>query len=172
MTITDDEIKAARALCEAATPGPWTARFDEYVIGDNVSARVSIRNDDGAWVDSERTIVNESMRGDAAFIAASRTLVPRLLDEVERLKAAQVKHEVEIYSARCARYPENLTWRYELALRLKAAGNHAEAIRHFQEVLQDPRRKGAVSLDGRLIDYASIRQAEVLVDKARQIAAH
>lgn len=30
--------------------------------------------------------------------------------------------------------------------------------------------KGAVSLDGRLIDYASIRQAEVLVTKARQIA--
>lgn len=31
--------------------------------------------------------------------------------------------------------------------------------------------KGAVALDGRLIDYASIRQAEVLVEKARQIAA-
>lgn len=31
--------------------------------------------------------------------------------------------------------------------------------------------KGAVSLDGRLIDYASIRQAEVLVEKAKQIAA-
>ncbi len=30
--------------------------------------------------------------------------------------------------------------------------------------------KGAVSLDGRLIDYASIRQAEVLVSKARQIS--
>lgn len=30
--------------------------------------------------------------------------------------------------------------------------------------------RGAVSLDGRLIDYASIRQAEVLVEKARQIA--
>lgn len=30
--------------------------------------------------------------------------------------------------------------------------------------------KGAVSLDGRLIDYASIRQAEVLVGKADQIA--
>ncbi len=29
--------------------------------------------------------------------------------------------------------------------------------------------KGAVSLDGRLIDYASIRQAEVLVEKANQI---
>ena len=31
--------------------------------------------------------------------------------------------------------------------------------------------KGAVSLDGRLIDYASIRQAENLVVKAKQIAA-
>lgn len=30
--------------------------------------------------------------------------------------------------------------------------------------------KGAVSLDGRLIDYASIRQAEVLVEKAKQIS--
>ena len=29
--------------------------------------------------------------------------------------------------------------------------------------------KGAVSLDGRLIDAASIRQAQVLVDKANQI---
>ncbi len=32
--------------------------------------------------------------------------------------------------------------------------------------------KGAVSLDGRLIDYASIRQAEVLVQKAREIAGN
>jgi malyl-CoA/(S)-citramalyl-CoA lyase len=32
--------------------------------------------------------------------------------------------------------------------------------------------KGAVSLDGRLIDYASIRQAEVLLQKAAQISAN
>lgn len=32
--------------------------------------------------------------------------------------------------------------------------------------------KGAVSLDGRLIDYASIRQAEVLVEKAKQISGN
>jgi malyl-CoA/(S)-citramalyl-CoA lyase len=29
--------------------------------------------------------------------------------------------------------------------------------------------KGAVSLDGRMIDIASIRQAQVLMEKARQI---
>jgi preprotein translocase subunit YajC len=68
-------------------------------------------------------------------------------DVLERLRATQVKHEVEIYSARCARYPENLSWRYELAMRLKAAGNHAEAIKHFQETLNDARRKGAIALE-------------------------
>ena len=66
---------------------------------------------------------------------------------VERLKTAQAKREIDIYAARAARYPENVIWKYELAMRLKAAGNYAEAIRHFQEVLQDPRRKGAVSLE-------------------------
>lgn len=51
----------------------------------------------------------------------------------------QNKHEVDVYSARCERYPENTTWRYELALRLKAVGNFPEAIKHFQEVLGDAR---------------------------------
>jgi len=66
---------------------------------------------------------------------------------VERLRATLLKYEVEVYSARAARYPENLTWKYELAMRLKAAGNHAEAIKNFQDVLQDSRRKGAVALE-------------------------
>lgn len=66
---------------------------------------------------------------------------------VERWRAALLKHETEIYAARAARYPENLNWKYELAVRLKAAGNHAEAIKHFQDVLVDARRKGAVSLE-------------------------
>ena len=66
---------------------------------------------------------------------------------VEQLRAAQLKYEIEVYSARTVRYPENVSWKYELAMRLKAAGNHAEAIRHFQDVLQDARRKGAVALE-------------------------
>lgn len=46
--MTDEELKAAKALADAATSGPWV---------------------------------------DAAFIVASLTLVPKLLDEVERLRA-------------------------------------------------------------------------------------
>ncbi|MFM8986697.1 MAG: hypothetical protein ACKONH_11715 [Planctomycetia bacterium] len=66
---------------------------------------------------------------------------------LEKLRANQVKQEIDVYAARCERYPENITWKYELAMRLKAAGSYAEAIRGFQEVLGDARRKGAVALE-------------------------
>lgn len=66
---------------------------------------------------------------------------------LERLRQAQVRQEIEVYTARCERYPENLTWKYELAMRLKAAGSYAEAIRQFQESMKDTRRRGSVSLE-------------------------
>jgi tetratricopeptide (TPR) repeat protein len=72
---------------------------------------------------------------------------PERQETVEKLKRAQLRQEIEIFGARCSRYPENLTWKYELALRLKAAGKFPEAIRHFQEALKDVRRKGVISLE-------------------------
>lgn len=72
---------------------------------------------------------------------------PDIRASLEKLKAAQLKQEIDIYAARSARYPENLTWKYELAMRLKSAGNYAEAIRLFQDVMKDAGRKGAVSLE-------------------------
>jgi malyl-CoA/(S)-citramalyl-CoA lyase len=48
-----------------------------------------------------------------------------------------------------------------------------ERAEHILKVMAEAEAdgKGAVSLDGRVIDYASIRQAEVLVQKVQQIAA-
>jgi citrate lyase beta subunit len=46
-----------------------------------------------------------------------------------------------------------------------AGGAHLEAMK-----AAEAEGKGAVSLDGRLIDYASIRQAQVLVEKVKMIA--
>ena len=66
---------------------------------------------------------------------------------VERLRSGLLKQEIEIYAARASRYPENPTWKYELAMRLKMAGNYAEAIKQFQVVLGDSRRKGIVALE-------------------------
>lgn len=66
---------------------------------------------------------------------------------VERLRSGYLKREIDIYAARVARHPENIAWKHELAVRLKASGNHSEAIKYFQDVIHDARRKGAVALD-------------------------
>ena len=84
MTITDDEIKAARALCDAATPGPW-----KHVRGP--AARDVLYDANGRellFTSNEYYARADLEENDAAFIAAARTLVPRLLDEVERLRTA------------------------------------------------------------------------------------
>jgi malyl-CoA/(S)-citramalyl-CoA lyase len=63
----------------------------------------------------------------------------------------------------------------QVALANEAMGPSAKDVERAKRILVAMEEaakagKGAVSLDGRLIDYASIRQAEVLVKKAEQIA--
>lgn len=82
MTITDDEIKSARALCDAATPGPW-----KHVRGP--AARDVLYDANGRellFTSNEYYARADLEENDAAFIAAARTLVPRLLDEVEQAR--------------------------------------------------------------------------------------
>lgn len=64
------DIAKLRALCDAATPGPWVNGEDELA-----------ESPDGFY------FTWEGRDSDAALIAASRTAVPSLLDEVERLRA-------------------------------------------------------------------------------------
>ncbi len=64
----------------------------------------------------------------------------------------------------------------QIALANEVMSPSAQDITKAKRILEamtkaEQEGKGAVSLDGRLIDYASIRQAEVLVQKAKQIAA-
>jgi tetratricopeptide (TPR) repeat protein len=54
--------------------------------------------------------------------------------------------ETEVYRSRCERYPTNLTFKYELALRLHKAGKSMDAIPLLQEARADPQRKGEVLL--------------------------
>ncbi|WP_372886661.1 CoA ester lyase [Shimia sp.] len=64
----------------------------------------------------------------------------------------------------------------QIALANEVMSPSASEVDRAQRILSamaeaEANGKGAVSLDGRLIDYASIRQAEVLVQKALQIGA-
>jgi hypothetical protein len=95
--MTNEEIKQARELCEKATESEWNIwvdyNDDELFRGAIISGEAEERKDGivtADWiceVDSETT--GHEPEEDAAnlkFIAASRTLVPQLLDEVERLR--------------------------------------------------------------------------------------
>lgn len=64
----------------------------------------------------------------------------------EKLKLELNAKEMEVYRARSERYPQNLGLKYELGLRLAAAGNYAEAIKVLQAARSDTKRKGAVLL--------------------------
>jgi len=68
-------------------------------------------------------------------------------ETLDRLRTALVKQEIDIFAARVERYPDNVSWKFELAIRLKTAGSPAEAIKYFQAVQVDSRRRGAVALE-------------------------
>ncbi|WP_207760621.1 hypothetical protein [Mycolicibacterium sphagni] len=82
--MADDVAARARVALEGVTEGPWTVDEtdpgvwspDEIVFG-NYTARDDF--DSPSWEDGKPA--------DLAFIAAARSLVPELVDEVERLRA-------------------------------------------------------------------------------------
>ena len=88
----------------------------------------------------------------------------------EGYKAAAKRAAVLGYEGKWAIHPS------QIALANESMSPTAEEISRARRILVAMKEaavdgKGAVSLDGRLIDYASIRQAEVLVEKENQIAA-
>ena len=90
--ISIDEI---RALCDAATPGPWISTDDaEDGYGASIIARNSpivdmiVDGGEHGWGagDAYGVLTNTN----AVFIAASRTLIPELLDALNSAQCAHV----------------------------------------------------------------------------------
>lgn len=83
--MTDDIVQQARAALDGVTEEPWEAvhhyhRTKNYHVASEVYPVAELEGDGGGGITTSAT--------DARFIAAARTLVPQLADEVERLRAA------------------------------------------------------------------------------------
>lgn len=108
-TIPPDQIKDLLRLCEAATPGPWRYRPDQYddwgivraprdtELGSNpIIANVrSAKYEDAATLGNHRRNGTDPYEANAKFVAAARTALPALLQEraglverIERLEKA------------------------------------------------------------------------------------
>jgi tetratricopeptide (TPR) repeat protein len=60
----------------------------------------------------------------------------------QAIRAELVEKELQTYRNRCARYPNNLAFRFELGRRYMLNGNIPEAIKELQVAKADPRKRG------------------------------
>jgi len=102
---------AIRALCDAATPGPWYAELGGYVYRDSEDDRD----------DDEEALVDAGTMADAAFIAAAREALPALLDRV----AAAERHAADATAA--AQAANNMAADAEAKLAVAVAALEAAA---------------------------------------------
>lgn len=66
------------------------------------------------------------------------------VDLYNQMKVELNNKEMQVYQNRCERYPANLGFKYELAVRLQKAKRFNDAIKLFQEARSDLKRKGHV----------------------------
>jgi len=82
--MTDDELKAIEERCEKATEGPW----DVEAVSN--ACRVTIGKGSGKVILARACppqLQEEETWSNVKFMAAARTDVPALIEEVKRLKA-------------------------------------------------------------------------------------
>ncbi len=84
--ITAEQIAEWKALAEKATEGPWTT-------GQAGNLRVYGPDGSGVYSGPICEAIRTTQRPDISFIAASRTAVPALIAEVEKLRQALRKIE-------------------------------------------------------------------------------
>jgi tetratricopeptide (TPR) repeat protein len=82
----------------------------------------------------------------AADAKAKKTGKEADLKEVQAIRTELVQREVETYRIRCERYPNNLTFRFELGRRYQLGGDISAAIRELQVAKADPRKRGVCML--------------------------
>lgn len=80
--INTDELKRLRDICDAATPGPWYSMSTLAINGEWCVVR------EGPGIPKVTYENRLGLRAEVNTIlmAESRTAIPKLLDEVERLK--------------------------------------------------------------------------------------
>ena len=82
--LTDDELEEIRSRCKAASAGPWAS----YVEGrDHTSGSSFIMTGEGEARGPDIELSGATTE-DQDFIAHARQDIPRLLDEIERLRRA------------------------------------------------------------------------------------
>jgi hypothetical protein len=84
MELTKSDLAELKALCEAATPGPWKDQKQDIYKKEE---------DNGLIIDLDDDYIYMSQAKNAAFIARSREALPALLADLEEAEAEKAKFE-------------------------------------------------------------------------------
>jgi len=106
-------------------------------LGGDMMIRERYEDNQLRWARQQMTIAEQRARADKT---------PEAIALYNRMKVELNNKETEIYGKRCERYPTNLGFKFELAVRLQRAGKFAEAIKLFQDARSDLKRKATVLL--------------------------
>jgi len=118
-----ESLNKLKAICEAATPGPWKhSKFGVNILTHDSEFSVCTQNYTGSTF-----MVEEQMKiteANAAFIAASRSAVPALIELVEALEAEiRARHNMAMWPGldNAAAYSAAKGASYEARKKLEAA---------------------------------------------------
>jgi hypothetical protein len=94
------DVDAARARANAATPGPWSAADEHELLGADATPSWCVSrmkpgfeqmSDTEGYLYDIAYLAYEDAEADAVFIAAARSDVPALADEVKRLRTREIE---------------------------------------------------------------------------------
>lgn len=103
-------------------------------------------------LETVQLLVSQKELKNAERAAKQKPRDAKLKEAVAAQKETLNRAELSYYSRRTQRYPDNLTLKYELAIRLKRAGNYAEAAKYFEEA----------AANEKLLPLAKLNQGECL----------
>lgn len=143
----DELIQQARDLCEKTTPGPWSIDFNEP-FSEDINGIFADKQDKYVFY-IETDDCDAILDNDAAFIAASRTLVPQLCDALEAAQKELVDyhHTQKVADGKTA---ENARLR-RINEQLTARAEKAEAENRWipvSERLPEPGERVLICFDG------------------------
>lgn len=160
------DIKKLRELCEKATPGPWEWQYSEKwgtsVFNDTLGVITAYTNERG---NPDITIAEE----DLEFIAAARTALPELLDEVEMLRKENQEMVREGLAADVEIVKENMRLIEEVERLRKEVRLLNEKINVIKWSIVDT--VGGVSYDGEptsTLNY--LQRLRILVEKENALS--
>ena len=78
---------------------------------------------------------------------AAREKTDEAISMVKRFRTELNRQEVQVYAARCDRYPNDDRLKYELAVRLKRDGNYREAAKYYELARGIPEYRNQATFD-------------------------